>query len=100
MVAEKAAWLIQVAKHLSVPIIAMGEDIEKMGSLNQAILDVLPQDTKIYNKDYFGLASNPEIVMTVEVTGRKTAVLLGMETDVCVAQSALGLMIMRRNWEQ
>jgi nicotinamidase-related amidase len=28
----------------------------------------------------------------VEATGRDTAVLVGMETDVCVAQSALGLL--------
>ena len=40
----------------------------------------------------FGLADVPEIVASVEHTGRRTAVLVGMETDVCVAQSALGLL--------
>ena len=40
----------------------------------------------------FGLAADPEIMTAVQNTGRKTAVLVGLETDVCVAQSALGLL--------
>ena len=32
-----------------------------------------------------------EILEAIEATGRRTAVLVGAETDVCVAQSAVGL---------
>lgn len=87
----KVAWLIEVAKHLDVPIVAMGEDLEYTGPVNQTILDALPEGQTIHNKDFFGLASNPEILADVNATGRKTAVCVGMETDVCVAQTALGL---------
>jgi nicotinamidase-related amidase len=38
------------------------------------------------------LADEPTIAAAVAQTGRKTAVLIGLETDVCVAQSAIGLM--------
>jgi nicotinamidase-related amidase len=88
----KVAWLLRAAQHLGVPVVAMAEDIEHSGSLNPTIQEALPEGTRIHNKDYFGLASNPEILADVEATGRKTAVCVGMETDVCVAQSAIGLL--------
>ena len=39
----------------------------------------------------FGLTGQSEILADVKATGRTTAVLVGLETDVCIAQSALGL---------
>ena len=42
-------------------------------------------------KPTFGLAGTPEILAAVRETGRTTAVVVGCETDVCVAQSAIGL---------
>lgn len=87
----KVSWLIEVARHLDVPIVAMGEDLEYTGPVNQTIMDALPEGQTIHNKDFFGLASNPDILDAVNATGRKTAVCVGMETDVCVAQTALGL---------
>ena len=38
------------------------------------------------------LAGDPSIVEAIEQTRRNTCVLVGLETDVCVAHSALGLM--------
>ena len=39
----------------------------------------------------FGLAAQPDILEAVQQTGRKTPVLIGYETDVCITHSALGL---------
>jgi nicotinamidase-related amidase len=89
---EKAAWMVKLARVLNVPVVVMGEDIDNNGTLNQSILDALPDDVKVHNKNSFGLSGQPEILADVASTGRKTTVLIGMETDVCVAQSALGLM--------
>jgi len=88
----RAVWIIQVARYLKVPIVAMAEDIARGGDLTRAIRDALPAECKTHDKDYFGLAGNPDILAAVDATGRKTAVLIGVETDVCVAQSAIGLM--------
>ncbi|NOR20390.1 MAG: isochorismatase family protein, partial [Xanthomonadales bacterium] len=88
----KVVWLIKIAVHLDVPVVAMAEDIDNTGDLNNAILNALPDELKVHNKNAFGLAGNPAILADVEATGRKTAILVGTETDVCVAQSALGLM--------
>lgn len=87
----KVVWLLNVADHLDVPVVAMAEDIEHAGDLNREIKEALPKNTRVHNKDFFGLAGNPEILADVKATGRGTAVCVGMETDVCVAQSALGL---------
>jgi len=89
---EKVVWLLKVAEHLNVPVVAMAEDIDNAGNLNQSIRNALPKDVKVHNKNAFGLAGNPGIFADVETSGRNTAILVGTETDVCVAQSALGLM--------
>ncbi len=89
---EKVVWLLKIAGHLNVPVVAMAEDIDNAGNLNQSVRNALPGDVRLHNKNAFGLAGNPEILADVEATGRNTAILVGTETDVCVAQSALGLM--------
>ncbi len=88
----KVVWILKAAEILNIPVVAMAEDIPNTGPLNAIIADALPTGTPVHNKDAFGLAHNPEILAAIEATGRKTAVLVGMETDVCVAQSALGLL--------
>ncbi len=89
---EKVVWLLKVAGHLNVPVVAMAEDIDNAGNLSQSIQNSLPKDMKVHNKNAFGLAGNSDILTDIEATGRNTAILVGTETDVCVAQSALGLM--------
>lgn len=88
----KASWLIKAAGYLDVPLVAMGEDIATVGPLNETIAAALPRDTVVHSKDFFGLAGNPEILAALQATGRRTAVCIGMETDVCVAQTAIGLL--------
>jgi nicotinamidase-related amidase len=70
----------------------MGEDLEKTGSLDPAVLASLPPGTVIHNKMVFGLAGQPEIMAEIRDTNRTTAILTGLETDVCVAHSAIGLL--------
>ena len=90
-IVAKVAWLLHVANAMNVPVVAMAEDIEYSGNLNQQVRDALPEGTVVHDKDAFCLTDNPEILDAVKATGRKTAVLVGMETDVCVSHSALGL---------
>ncbi len=91
-VVARIVWLLQVAAALGVPVVAMGEDIPTTGGLNTRIESALPANTEIFSKNAFGLADNADILAAVEATHRRCAILVGMETDVCVAQSALGLL--------
>jgi nicotinamidase-related amidase len=88
---QQIGWLIGVAKWLNIPLVVTAEDIPKLGSISPEIERVLPSGTPVYNKMTFGLAAEPTILTAVARTARKTAVLIGLETDVCVAQSAIGL---------
>jgi nicotinamidase-related amidase len=88
---DVAAWLVGVAAALGIPIVVTEEDPAKNGPTDASITARLPPETPVFDKAAFGLAGVPEIVAAVESTGRRTAVLVGAETDVCVAQSAIGL---------
>ena len=87
-----AAWLVGVAAALGIPIVVTEEDVARNGPTDPAIVGRLPAGTPVFAKAVFGLAGVPEIIAAVESTGRRTAVLVGAETDVCVAQSAIGLL--------
>jgi len=86
-----AAWLVGVASALDVPIFATEEDAARNGPTDPGIVANLRPGTPILAKPVFGLAQVPEILAAVEASGRRTAVLVGAETDVCIAQSAIGL---------
>ena len=89
---QRMCWVIKVANWLGVPLIVTAEDLPRTGNVSGEVAEILPPDTKIYNKMTFGLADQPEILEAVKETQRKTAVLIGYETDVCITHSALGLM--------
>jgi nicotinamidase-related amidase len=91
-VVARAAWLVRVAAALDVPVIVTEEDPARNGPTDAAVLAGAGAATPVFVKHVFGLAGQPEILAAVEATGRRTALLVGSETDVCVAQSALGLL--------
>ena len=92
LLVNRIGWLVQVAGRLGVPMIGTAEEMSKHGGLVVPVAEKLPQEVRVYNKMVFGLADQPDILVAVEGSGRKTAVLVGLETDVCVAHSALGLL--------
>lgn len=89
---DRICWLLGVAGWLRVPVLVTAEDIANEGGVDPQIMRALPAGIRVHNKMVFDLAADPAIVAAVEQAGRKTAVLVGLETDVCVAHSALGLL--------
>ncbi len=94
---RRIGWLIDAAVRLGVPVVATAEELERLGGVSAAVADKLPPGCAVFDKPVFGLAADEAILRTVEETGRRTAVLVGLETDVCVAHSALGLLA--RGWQ-
>jgi len=91
-VLARIAWLTGVATALGVPVVVTEEEPARNGLTAPEILSRAPAGTTAHVKPVFGLADSPEILAAVEALGRRTAVLAGFETDVCVAHSALGLL--------
>jgi nicotinamidase-related amidase len=89
---DRIRWLCRLAGWLELPVVVTEEEPEENGGTAPAIVGALATGTPRHVKPAFGLAGCPPILEDVTRHGRGTAVLCGLETDVCVAQSALGLL--------
>jgi nicotinamidase-related amidase len=88
-VVANIVWLVAVAGRLGIPVVVTEEEPERNGATDERVTAHLPKGVPVFRKPTFGLAGTPEILAAVRQRG--TAVLVGAETDVCVAQSAIGL---------
>ena len=88
---ERIAFLAESARFCGIPLIASVESPDDWGGLHPELVEAVG-DAPVLRKVVFGLADDPLVGPAVRATGRRTAVLVGLETDVCVAQSALGLL--------
>jgi nicotinamidase-related amidase len=91
-IAVRTGWLIGAARWFDIPVLVTAEDLPALGGPVEEVVPWLPSGTQIHNKMVFDLTEEPDILKAVRDTGRQCAVLVGFETDVCVAQSAIGMM--------
>jgi nicotinamidase-related amidase len=89
---KRICWLTGVARWARVPQVVMAEDIPSSGSVHPAVAGVLSPGTPVHDKMHFGLAAEESVLQSVRDSKRNTAILVGLETDVCICQSALGLL--------
>ena len=87
----RSAWLAATARALGVPVLVTEEDPDRNGPTAAGILAAAGSEAPVFTKPVFGLAACPDIMAAIAVTGRKTALLAGFETYVCVTHSAVGL---------
>ena len=88
---ERICWLIGVARWADVPVVVTAEDMARNGTVHPTVERALAHGTPVYDKMSFALTAEPAILEAVRAVRRNTMVIVGLETDVCVAQSALGL---------
>ena len=86
-IVQRIAFLALGAQFCAIPVIATVESPETWGPLDPRLAGYTA-----VRKEVFGLADDPLAGAAVRDTGRGTVVLTGLETDVCVAHSALGLL--------
>jgi nicotinamidase-related amidase len=87
----RIAWMAGLAALLDIPAVVVEEGPQRNGHTDPGILARVPAGTPVIEKPTFGVTACEEAVEALRATGRSTAVLVGFETDVCVAQSAVGL---------
>jgi nicotinamidase-related amidase len=88
---DHIVWLVALADRLAIPMVVTEEEPERNGPTDPRVVERISAETPVLRKPTFGLAGTPEIIAAVRDTSRGTVVVLGCETDVCVAQSAIGL---------
>ncbi|MBZ5522057.1 MAG: hydrolase [Acidobacteriia bacterium] len=82
--------LIRMAQVLSLPVILTTQYAKGLGATVPEIAELLPQVTPL-DKLEFGCFGNGEFCSTVaRLSSRNTLLLCGMETHICVLQTALG----------
>jgi nicotinamidase-related amidase len=91
LVVDRVAWLTALARALAVPVVVTEEDPATNGPTAARVLQRLPDHAPVLPKAVFAAADNPAIEAALVATGRRTILLAGLETDVCVAHSALSL---------
>jgi nicotinamidase-related amidase len=88
---ERIAFLVTSARFAGVPVVATVERPEDWGPVDETVAAALG-DAPVVGKETFGAGDDRAVLEVIAATGRTTAVLTGLETDVCVAHSALSLL--------
>lgn len=88
---DRVAWVVAVARESAVPVVVTEEDSSRNGPTDKRIRAEYPTGVTVLPKAVFSAADNPDILAAIEATGASTVVLVGLETDICVAHSALRL---------
>lgn len=83
--------LIRLAKILNLPVLATTQYVKGLGPIIPEIVSLL-DGTPQYNKVEFGCFNNSEFCSAVKQLprDRNTLLLCGMESHICVTQTALG----------
>lgn len=92
---QKHVWLIQVCDAVGIPYILTTEDVAKNGSIHPSLTSQLQKEKRtaqIFDKFFYSCWGQIEIREAIQATGRSVAVLCGLETDVCISQTALDLL--------
>ncbi len=89
-VVERTSFLIEAANMLGVPVLATEQVPERMGGTTSPVQALLP--CSAVGKTSFGCGGSPQFMATLQETGRRQIVMVGIETHICVLQTALQLL--------
>jgi nicotinamidase-related amidase len=81
--------LCRAARILGVPILATTQYEQRMGGLVPEVAEAMgPDGPAVLDKMCFSCAASPEFRDALAATGRRQVVLCGVETHICVSQTA------------
>ena len=90
-VEQAAAWVLQVALQLDVPVWATEQYPHGLGPTLSSLSELIPPEN-ILQKIHFSALKEPHIASSLACTERKQIVLMGTEAHVCVLQTAIELL--------
>jgi len=89
-VVHRTQFLLEAAKLLGIPVLATEQYPERMGGTHEAIAPLVSQP--IVPKMAFSAAGAEAFVAQLEATQRNQVVLVGIESHICVTQTAVDLL--------
>lgn len=90
-VVRRAAFLVEAATLLDVPVFATEQVPDRLGATHPAIREVLGK-APVFAKTAFSLAGCADAMACLADSGRRSVILVGVETHICVCASALDLL--------
>lgn len=85
-------FLIQAAKLIDIPILVSEQYPKGLGSTLNELTTNLPPTATVIEKTCFSCASNADFKKTLKALNKKQIILAGMETHICVTQTAIELL--------
>lgn len=92
LIASRASTVISGFQILRLPVIVTEQYPEGLGSTAEEIQFILPDGFEVFEKTAFSSCGAEQFVEKLEELGIKQAVLCGLETHVCVNQTAHDLL--------
>ncbi len=91
MLKKNVKILIEMSKKFNFPIVVMEQNNEKLKHTNKEIQEVLGEFYKPLNKLFFSGYRDDNIKNTLKKSGKNDIILCGIETHICVFQTAMDL---------
>lgn len=83
-------WLMRLASELDVPLLVTEQYVQGLGPTIEPLRKLMPGKTDV-DKLFFSSYRDPSFQKHWQIINKKQAVLAGIETHVCVLQTALDL---------
>lgn len=91
-VLHRCKFLIEAANALQIPIVATEQYATRMGETNCEIIQVLGEAVPRIDKLCFSCAGSGAFQSEIRKIGKSQAVVIGIETHICVCQTTLDLL--------
>lgn len=91
-VIARTEFILRVASLLGVPVVGTEQYPSRMGGTDERILGLMPKGSPVYEKMAFSCFGCDGFREFLGKTGRSQAVLVGIETHICVCSTALHLL--------
>lgn len=88
---KNAKSIVLAAKILNIPILFTEQYPKGLGSTVEALKIVAPENSVYMEKTSFSALDNEEIFNFLKNSGKKQIILFGIETHICVSQTAAAL---------
>lgn len=88
-VVMRSAFLTRVAEIMGVPVLATEQNPDRMGGTHP---ELLPHVGQPFPKMTFSSLMCEDLASALEFTGRRQAIVVGIETHICVGQTAQDLL--------